>query len=125
MRLRCHRPSLMAAFQVVGAVIPSRTPKDILKSVKLSVADGKATLIGTDQEVGIRYDIPGVEIESDGEVLLPTSRVTSILREVSDDSVLLELVDDAVWVRAAHSDFRLSVADPLEYPPVAAFDQDS
>ena len=78
MRLRCHRPSLTAAFQIVSGVIPSRTPKDILKNVKLQVADGKAILIGTDQEVGIRYEIPPAHIASDGEALLPTGRVTSM-----------------------------------------------
>lgn len=124
MKLHCHRPSLAAAFQVVGSVVPSRTPKDILKNVKLSVADGRATLIGTDSEVGIRYEIPGVETDSAGECLLPTARVISILRELTDDGVSLEATEDAVWIRAGHSEFRLSAADPTEFPPVAAFQEE-
>ena len=75
MKLHCHRPSLATAFQTVSGIVPSRTPKDILRNVKLQVGGGKATLIGTDQEVGIRYDIPGVETDSAGEVLLPKDRV--------------------------------------------------
>ena len=122
MRIRCHRPSLATAFQVVNGVIPSRTPKEILKNVKLQVADSKATLIGTDQEVGIRYEIPGVEIEAEGEVLLPANRVISILRELTDDGVELSLEDDAILVRGGHSEFRLGIQDPAEFPPVAAFD---
>lgn len=123
MKLHCHRPSLATAFQVVSGVVPSRTPKEILKNVKLQIADGQATLIGTDQEVGIRYKIPGVEIETDGETLLPTNRVISILRELQEDSVSLELADGAVWIRAGHSEFRLSAVDPAEFPAVAAFDE--
>ena len=124
MKLHCHRPSLATAFQIVSGVVPSRTPKDILKNVKMLVADGKATLIGTDQEVGIRYEIPGIETDSAGEVLLPTNRVISILRELQHDAVDLELTDDAVWIRAGQSEFRLSSEDSAEFPPVAGFEDE-
>jgi len=124
MKLYCHRPSLVAAFQIVSGVVPARTPKDILKKVKLQVVEGKATLIGTDQEVGIRYDIPGVEIESPGETLLPTNRLISILRELTEDGVKIEVDGDAVWIRAGHSEFRLPAEDPAEFPDVAAFDEE-
>ena len=87
MKLHCHRPALAAALQVVGGVVPSRTPKEVLKNVKLQVADGKATLLGTDAEVAVRYEIPGVEIESEGETLLPAARTTAIIRELVDGRV--------------------------------------
>lgn len=124
MKLKCHRPSLSNAFQIVSGVVPSRTPKEILKSVKLAVADGRATLIGTDEQVGIRYEIPEVETDSAGEVLLPTSRVISILRELTGDTVDLEVTEEAVWIRAGHSEFKLAAGDPAEFPPVAGFEED-
>src|SRR5690606_17077759 len=94
MKLRCQRAPLQTAFQIVSGVVPTRTPKEILKNVKLEVAGGVATLIGTDQEVGIRYQIPSVETDSAGETLLPTNRVISILRELTDDSVEFEISED-------------------------------
>src|SRR4029079_6052531 len=97
---------------------------DILKNVKLTVARGKATLIGTDSEVGIRHEIPGIEIEKEGETLLPTSRVISVLRELSDEHVDLEVTDEAVWIRGAHSEFRLSAESAAEFPSVAGFNED-
>ena len=125
MKLHCHRPTLATAFQIVSGVVPSRTPKDILRNVKLQVGGGKATLVGTDQEVGIRYDIPGVETDSDGEVLLPKDRLIAILRELTDDGVDLEVTEKALWVRSGHSEFKLSAEDPAEFPPVQAFDATS
>ncbi len=125
MKLHCHRPTLATAFQIVSGVVPSRTPKDILRNVKLQVGGGKATLVGTDQEVGIRYDIPGVETDSDGEVLLPKDRLIAILRELTDDSVDLEVTEKALWIRSGHSEFKLSSEDPAEFPPVQAFDATS
>lgn len=122
MKIQCHRPTLSAAFQVVSGVVPARTPKDILKNVKLEVADGIATLSATDSEVGIRYELEGVEIERPGVTLLPTNRLLAILREVQDNAVLLELRDDGLLVRCGSSEFRLQAADPLEFPPVPGFD---
>src|SRR5262245_2202299 len=124
MKLHCHRPSLAAAFQIVSGVVPTRTTKDILKNVKLTATGGKVTLLGTDSEVGIRYEIPGVEIEREGEILLPASRVIAVLRELSDDSVDVEADGGAVQIRGGQSEFRLSAEDAAEFPPVAAFDDD-
>jgi len=125
MKLHCHRASLAAAFQTVSGVVPTRTPKEILKNIKIQAAGGKVTLIGTDQEVGIRYEVPGVEIVGGGETLVPTARVISILRELQDETVDLELEGDAVWIRSGTSEFRLSAIDPTEFPAVAGFDAKS
>lgn len=124
MKIRCQRASLSTAFQVVSGVVPSKTPKDILKNVKLQVDGTSATLIGTDQEVGIRYSIPGVEPDSSGEALLPTKRIMDILRELSDEVVDLEIDSDSILVRSGQSEFNLSAGDPAEFPDVAGFEDD-
>ncbi len=121
MKLKCPRTMLAAAFQTVSGVVPTRTPKEILKNVKLIVADQQATLIGTDQEVGIRYTLPEVETDSSGEALIPTQRMTAILREIQDDTISLEVDDGTLWVRAGTSEFRLSTEDPAEFPDVEGF----
>ena len=122
MKLNCHRASLATALQIVSGVVPTRTPKEILKNVKLHVDGGKAVLIGTDQEVGIRYEVAGVETDSTGEVLLPTQRVVSILREINDDQVTLEATEQKLVIKGGQSEFSLSTEDPSEFPPVAAFE---
>jgi DNA polymerase-3 subunit beta len=123
MKLHCHRPSLLTAFQIVGGVVPTRTPKDILKNVKLQAAGGAATLIGTDDEVGIRYEIPGVEIEAGGETLLPANRTISILRELQDDGVDFSISDDTICIRSGHSEFKLAAIDPAGCPAVKEFEE--
>lgn len=122
MKLNCHRASLASALQIVSGVVPTRTPKEILKNVKLDVDGGKAVLIGTDQEVGIRFEVNGVETDSTGEVLLPTQRVVSILRELNDDHVTLEATERTLVIKGGQSEFSLSTEDPSEFPPVAAFE---
>lgn len=125
MKLQCSRHHLAAALAAVSAVVPTRTPKEILKNVKLRLTDGRATLLATDSEVGIRCEIEGVESDSVGEVLLPTQRVSSILREVQEEVVVLEADEQALWIRTGRSEFRLSVEDPAEFPDVAVFSDDA
>jgi DNA polymerase-3 subunit beta len=124
MKLFCHRPTFTAAMQLVSGVVPTRTPKDILKNVKLVAEDGIVTLIATDQEIGIRYEVPGVEADTGGEILLPTNRIISILRELQDDGVTIEATSDKIRIAAGQSEFNLAAADPAEFPPVASFDGD-
>lgn len=122
MLLKCHRPSLTAALQTVAGVVPTRTPKEILKNVKLQVGLGKTVLIGTDQEIGIRHEVGGVETDSTGEVLLPTARVISILRELQDETVELHATERSLVIKGGHSEFKLSTEDPAEFPSVQAFE---
>lgn len=124
MKLDCHRPSLLSALQIVSGVVPSRTPREILRNVKLQVTPGAAVLIGTDQEVGIRQDVSNVDTDSTGEVLLPAARVVSILRELTDDRVTIEATDRSLLLKGGQSDFNLSTEDPAEFPAVAGFEDE-
>lgn len=125
MNLVCSRSVLSTALSIVSGVVPSRTPQEILKNVKLTVQDGQATLMGTDQEVGIRYVITDIQSQSSGECLLPTQRVSQILRELPEAEVSLQVDDQQLRIRCGQSDFRLSVEDPALFPDVVEFrDQD-
>jgi DNA polymerase-3 subunit beta len=124
MQITCHRGPLMAAFQMVSGVVPTRTPKDILKNVKLDVGPQSAILIGTDSECSLRCQISDVECTARGEALLPTARVMQILRELTDDLVKIEVASDAIWIRSGFSEFRLSAENPADFPPVADFEDD-
>ena len=124
MNLNLKRASFTAAFRTVSGAVPTRTTKDILKNVKLQYSGGRLTLLATDSEIGLRCDVPDVECDRSGEALLPTSRLLSILHELTDDTIKLEITADAIWIRCGYSEFRLSATDPADFPPVAAF-QDS
>lgn len=125
MKLNCHRGSLSSALQIVSGVVPARTPKEILKNVKLQVNDSEISLIGTDLETSIRHVIKDCESDEPGEVLLHTSRLQSILREIPDERIALEVTPEALIVKGGRSRFRLAVQDPSEFPTVAAFSEEN
>ena len=91
MQLTCDRNLFTQAFQSAAAAVPSRTPKDVLRNVYMNLNSSGAELVGTDQEVAIRFRVDGVTTNSTGEVLLPTQKVSSILRELRDDQFEIDV----------------------------------
>ena len=61
MQLTCDRVLFSAAFQTAASAVPARTPKDVLRNVYIHLGSGGVELVGTDQEVAIRFNVDGVE----------------------------------------------------------------
>jgi DNA polymerase-3 subunit beta len=121
MQLSCDRSLFSTAFSIAASAVPSRTPKDVLRNVFMSVTSSGVELVGTDQETAIRFRVDGVNTSSAGEVLLPTSRVASILRELQDQTLDMKIDERTIILKVASATFRLSAEDPQEFPPVPEF----
>jgi DNA polymerase-3 subunit beta len=125
MKLVCDREQLLSAFQTAAIVVPSRTPKSILKNVKIEASEEGSRIMATDMEVGIRIEVEGIEVEAGGNFLAPVSQLGSILRESSDDKLLIEADNQGTLVRGERSEFRLPAQNPDEFPTVADFKEES
>jgi DNA polymerase-3 subunit beta len=123
MKISCDREQLLQAFQTVGAVAPSRSPKPILQNVKLDVTADGAWLTATDLEVGIRHAVTGVDVQAPGAVVLPVTRFGSILRESADETLHIESDGNGATIRGERSKFQLPAENPAEFPPVPGFNE--
>lgn len=123
MKIVGERDKLLAAFQTAATVAPSRSPKPILQNIKLVAEKDKVTFLATDTEVGIRLEVPGVEVVAPGSVVLPTSRFGPILRESSDEKLTIETDGSSIQVTGARSEFKLPAENPDEFPEVATFEE--
>lgn len=121
MKIQCEREKFLKAFQMAAGVAPSRSPKPILQNVKLVATPEATTLMGTDLEVGIRVDAAGVEVVTPGAAVLPKERVGMVLRETSDETLLIDSDGQRMKIEGQRSTFHLPVEDPLEFPTVSAF----
>ena len=122
MKALCDREELLGAFGMVSGVVPARSPKPILQNIKLVAdPDEGSILMATDLEVGIRHRVLGMKVESAGAVILPTQRISSILRTSNDEELALETEGDQLVVRGLHSEFKLPSDDPDLYPEVPDF----
>jgi DNA polymerase-3 subunit beta len=122
MRALCDREALLTAFGMVSGVISTRSPKPILQNTKLIARiDNQSVLIGTDLDVGIRYQLPGIKVDKPGTVILPTAQMNSILRTGSDPEFIIETDGDCVIVQGLHSRFALPMEDANLFPDVPDF----
>ena len=123
MKITCARESLLTACQQVSAAVAARTTKPILSNVKAVAADDGLTLIAQDMEVGIRYELRGIQVSKAGEAILAVAQLIQILRESSADTdVTIEANDDGAKVRIGTSKFDMPGYPVAEFPDLPVFD---
>ncbi|MCA9289578.1 MAG: DNA polymerase III subunit beta [Phycisphaerales bacterium] len=121
MKVICDRAALVDAVTLVGSVVVGRTPSPVLKCIHLKTEQGVLTLAATDLEVAIRLGIDAVDIESEGEVVVPADKLTQIVRACDDPTLTIEKDDHAVHIRGENSHFKVFGFDPREFPAVNGF----
>jgi len=125
MIIDCQRDGLLAGCQLVGAAVAARTPRTILQNIKAIAEAERLTLMATDMEVGIRYEITGVRVKQTGEAILPIGKLTSILRETPDSEVSIDADERRCQVNTTVSEYEMPSEDPSGFPDVPAFDDSS
>ena len=125
MKIACNREKLLAAFQMAATVVPGRSPRPVLQNVKMEAAADLVTLIATDMEVGVRIEVPEQTADVPGSALLSVSQFGSILRESTDETLLIEADGQGVIVKGDRSKFRLPSGNPAEFPVVSGFAETS
>src|SRR5687768_10668945 len=122
MKVTCIREGLLTACQLVGVAVAARTTKPILSNVKAVAHDDALTLMATDLEVGVRYELRGIDVARAGTAILPVARLVAILRESGDADVTLDATADGTLIRTSTGRFQLPGGDPDEFPDVPTFD---
>lgn len=125
MKVNFNRASLAEALGLLTSVVPSRTPKPILRCVQITAAEKEVRICATDLEVGISYTASEVQVDEPGEVIVPADRLAAIVRESVDDVLLLEAADGTCQIRGADSHFTIYGHEPGQYPAVPRFEGDA
>jgi len=117
MKVICNARKLSDAFLLAASVAPLRSPKEILRNVKLTATDGEIRLSATDCEVAIEVRLSDdIEVLQAGIVLLPVAKTSAILRENTDESITIETFDSKAIIQASRSKFQLLTESPDEFP---------
>lgn len=121
MIVTCSRDGLLNACQIAGAAVPARTTMPVYQNIKAIAAADHLTIMATDLEVGIRYEVRGLAVEEPGEAILPVSRLTAILRETSDSEVRLDADERRTRVNTSASEYEMPGEDPTTFADIAEF----
>ena len=116
MKVTCQRDGLKTACDLVSAAVAARTTKPILSNVKATAEGDSLTLVANDTEVGIRYELRGIQVGRGGAAILPIAQLTQILRESSDADISLDADDNGTKVKAGTSRFEMPGYPVDEFP---------
>ncbi len=72
--------------------------------------------------MAIRYSDNQVQVEREGETLLPADKFRDIVRESVDDTLSIEVSDDNAHIRGQDSHFKIYTQNPKEFPPIPDFE---
>jgi DNA polymerase-3 subunit beta len=92
-----------------------------LQNVCLSARGNTLEILGTDMEIGVRHRVEEVEIEEEGDILLPGARFQGIVRELADGRVDVVSKDLQAEIRAPGCYFKLVGEEPADFPTVPPF----
>ena len=125
MKITCNRHNLLAACQLASAAVSPRDVKPVLRNIKAVAGNDGCTLTATDLELGVRLNVPDVQIEEPGEALLPANKVIAILREAGDEELTIEADPGGCTIRGQSLEFEMPGEDPSLFPDIPAFTDES
>lgn len=122
MKLRFNRQEMAEVLSALCSVAAARSPKDILKCVRLEAHPDVLLLSGTDLELSLRCAVTQVEVEKPGEVLVVADTLSRIVRECTDEVLAVEAVNSTLHVRGTGSHFQVITHDPVDFPAIPSME---
>ena len=125
MKVNFNRAALAEALGLLTSVVPSRTPKPVLRCVQITAGEKDARICATDLEVGISYTASEVQVDEPGEAIVSADKLSAIVRESVDDVLVLDSAEGTCHIRGADSHFTIYGQEPGQYPIVPSFEGDA
>lgn len=113
-----NRAALGDALLFVAAAVPARTPKPILRCVRLTAGEKEVTIRATDLEVAVNLRLYQVQVEKSGDIVVPADKLTAVVRENTDETISIEVKDTTCHVKCADSHYTIYGQDAATFPQV-------
>jgi DNA polymerase-3 subunit beta len=122
MKFKATKSALLEGLQAVQNVVGVRSTLPILSNVLLKAEKGGLSLTTTDLDVSVRCHIEA-DVGKSGATTLPVRRLSSIVRELADSTIEVDVDDkDIATVTCGSSVFKIIGLSEDEFPPVPKAD---
>ena len=123
MKIEFDPKEFSSKFKLAASVAAARDTKPILQNVKIR-SDKKIGVIlqATDTELGIRIRVD-CDVVTNGEAILPTKRLTSILDLTRSGKLTLESTDSNTVISGENLNLDLNTQSPDEFPDIEEFEE--
>ncbi len=121
MKLKVTKSAILEGLQLVQNVVSARSTLPILGNVCLTVEKDSLALTGTDLEVSVRCALDAKSTKAGGTTL-PARRLLSIMREMPEENIEIEIDEkDVATVKCGASFFKIMGLSEEEFPPIPKF----
>ncbi len=125
MKLRFNRQEMAEVLSAVSSVAVARTPKEILRCVRMEARSDVVLLSATDLELSLRCAVTQVEVEETGDTVVVADTLSRIVRECEDELLSVETAENVLHVRGAGSHFQVLTQDVSDFPAIPSMDEHS
>ncbi len=116
MKLRLEKKALLEGLQIVQNIVSARSTLPILSNVLLSADGEKLAFTTTDLEVTVKCNVTADVVKA-GATTLPVRRFASIIRELADSEIDLDVDDhDVAVITCGASYFKIIGINSEEFP---------
>lgn len=120
MKFSIVRSKFLEGLQTVQNVVSAKGSLQILSNALIQVSDKQMCITTTDLDISVRCYVE-CEVEQPGSTTLPIRRVASIIRELDEGKILVEVnEDDVATVQCGSSFFKIIGLPMRDFPPVPA-----
>jgi DNA polymerase III subunit beta len=116
LKFSANRSDLKSAFASLGSVVPAKSPKVALQSVRASLEGSSLTLTATDMEISLTLVVDAADVEGEGVVLLNHAKMVTILGSATAPAVTFDVQAESVQIRSGKGKWTLPTADPDQFP---------
>jgi len=122
MKFSAKRSRLADVAALVGQAVAGKSTKRVFECIRLTVSDDGLEIAGTDLELAARYRLTeDIRAEQPGEVVVPATMFTGVLREVGDETVTLSESKQKLSIETDGGRFELECEDPQQFPDIPSF----
>ena len=124
MKATCDREALREGLSIINSVIPTKSPKPILENICIVATDDALELVGTDQEVAVRYRIEKCDVTEPGPVVVPARVAFDFVRDLGGSMVSIQTEETKCTITSDSDTCDLLIADSTEFPVVPRLESD-
>ncbi|MFH0910535.1 MAG: DNA polymerase III subunit beta [Planctomycetota bacterium] len=124
MEFSCSRQKLHEVLGVLSSIVPLRSTKPVLQNIRMEAIGKEAVeLAATDLDVGVRMTLEVENLTDPGDVVLPSGKLNSIVRDAWGEKVTVRIVENKAEILTEGARFEVLGESADEFPDIPALDE--
>lgn len=121
MKITIPRQELLDTVNKVKSVVAAKSALPILSHILIETGEGCVRLAATDLKVSIECSVD-CNVERPGALTVSSQRISSMLAEMPDEDICLDLMDNnVIQITCGRIETKLFSMSPDEFPPIRDF----